>query len=143
MGETYLAAIKNSVGSKMFKNLWAKVDGKRKDILRDGDLSCAFYASSVLYLFKLIKEIHATVDGTIKDLKNSGWVDIKKPKMGAVLVWAEKDFGKGEKHKHMGFYIGNNQAVSNSSSKKCPKIHNWKIFDGRKIETILWHSKLK
>jgi len=70
--KTYLAAIENSVGSKMFRNLYAKVNGKNKDITENGNLSCALYVSSLLYLFKLIKDIHATVSGTLGDLKRSG-----------------------------------------------------------------------
>lgn len=141
--ETYLAVIKNSVGTKMFKNLFAKVNSKKKDIVENGNLSCAFYASSILYLFKLIKDIHATVNGTIKDLEESGWTKIKTPKNGCVLVWAEKDFGNGGLHKHIGFYIGNSNAVSNNSKTGFPTCHNWKEYDNRKVEKIFWHKKLR
>jgi hypothetical protein len=84
--ETYLAVIKNSVGSKMFRNFYAEVNGKPTDIMKNGDVSCAFFASSILVLFKLIKETHGTVDSTINDLKESGWLEIKKPKAGSVLI---------------------------------------------------------
>jgi hypothetical protein len=141
--ETYLAVIKNSVGSKMFRNVYAKVNGKKNDITKDGDLSCAFFVSSILVLFKLIKEIHTTIDGTTKDLEDFGWIEIKKPKLGCILVWAEKDFGNNELHKHIGFYVGREKAISNSSNKKYPTEHNWDKYDGRKVKQILWHPKLE
>jgi hypothetical protein len=141
--KTYLAVIKNSLGSKLFRNVYAKINNKKTDITRNGDLSCAFFVSSILVLFKLIKEIHTTIDGTIKDLKDSGWKEIKRPKIGCILVWAEKDFGDNGSHKHIGFYMGRNKAISNNSKKKCPTEHNWVKYDDRDVRLILWSQKLK
>ena len=146
--DTYIAVIKNSVGSKMFRNSYAKVDGKKTDIMKNGDLSCAWFVSSLLYLFKLIKDAHATVNGTIKDLQQSGWKKIKKPKIGNVIVWEKIDFGNKDFHKHIGFYIGNNKAISTSNSKKGqPIIHHWtygikRNKPVRKVKAIFWHKKL-
>ena len=146
--DTYIAVIKNSVGSKMFRNFYAKVDGKKTDIMKNGDLSCAWFVSSLLYLFKLIKDAHATVNGTIKDLQQSGWKKIKKPKIGNVIVWEKIDFGNKDFHKHIGFYIGNNKAISTSNSKKGqPIIHHWtygikRNKPVRKVKAIFWHKKL-
>ncbi|MFH1170331.1 MAG: hypothetical protein V1704_02130 [Candidatus Vogelbacteria bacterium] len=142
IADTYLAVIKNSLGSKMFRNLYAKVDGKKEDITRNGELSCAFYVSSILALSKQIKEIHVTVDSTVKDLKKSGWKISQKPKVGSVLVWEKVNFGNNDVHKHIGFYIGDRKAVSNNYQCGYPVKHNW-IFTNRKIEMILWNPKLK
>ena len=152
--DTYIAVIKNSVGSKMFCNVYAKVNGlpaqtgKKTDILQNGMLSCAFFISSILVLFKLIKEIHGTVDGTVRDLERSGWQKTTKPKIGNVLVWEKIDFGNKDFHKHIGFYIGNNKAISTSNSKKGqPIIHHWtygikRNKPVRKVKAIFWHKKL-
>ncbi|MFA5230741.1 MAG: hypothetical protein WC422_05320 [Candidatus Paceibacterota bacterium] len=70
--ETYLTMINNSVNCKIFQNLFAKVDNKTIDVLNGGELSCAMFVSSILYLFKFINNTHATVVSTIKDLKDSG-----------------------------------------------------------------------
>jgi uncharacterized protein YycO len=137
--DTYLLVIKNSIGSKLFRNLYAKVNGQKTDITKNGNLSCAFYVSSILFLFKLIKEIHATVNGTARDLKESGWSEIKKPKVGCVLIWTETDFGNNSLHKHIGFYVGNRKAISNDYKKGYPTEHDFKF---RKIESILWHTNL-
>ena len=141
--DTYIAVVKNSVGSKIFRNLYAKVNGKKTDITRNGELSCAFYVSSVLLLFKFIKEGHATVDSTVKDLKKSGWEKIKKPKIGSVVIWEKIDFSNGDFHKHIGFFIGNNRAISNISELGYPDEHHLTFDNKRKIELILWNPKLK
>jgi hypothetical protein len=140
--DTYLAFIKNSVGSLLFRNLYANVDDKKTDITENGNLSCAVFVSSILFLFKLINDTHANVGSTIKDLLNSNWIEIKEPKLGCVLVWEEKDFGTGGQHKHIGFFIGEEKAVSNNSQYGYPTEHDWKEYDGRNIELILWHPKL-
>lgn len=137
--ETYLAIIKNSVKSKMFRNFYAKVNNKKTDIMKKGDLSCAFYVSSVLVLFQLINKIHATVDGLVEDLEKSGWREIKtkeKLKIGDVLIWEEVVFKKNDKHKHIGFFMGNNRAISNSSRLRFPVEHHFTFRDKRKIEKI-------
>ena len=141
--DTYLAVIKNSLGSTMFRNFYAEVDGKRTDIMRDGELSCAFYVSSVIVLFKLISGIHGTVDSTVKDLKESGWEEIKKPKVGSMLVWEKMDFGDNDPHKHIGFFVGDDKAISNSYTLGYPVEHSWDFDSKRKVEMILWNPKLK
>lgn len=147
--DTYIAIIKNSVGSKMFRNSYAKINGKKTDILQNGMLSCAFFVSSTLFLFKLIKEIHGTVDGTVRDLEQSDWQKIAKPKIGSIIVWEKIDFGNKDFHKHIGFYIGNNKAISTSSNSKKgqPIIHHCtygikRNKPVRKVEAIFWNKKL-
>lgn len=140
--DTYLALIRNSVGTKTFRNIFAKVDGKKKDILEDGNLSCAYYVSSLLTIAGLISGVHATVSGTVRDLVKNGWIEIKKPKQGAVIVWENVDFGLGEVHGHIGFYIGDNKAVSNDYKKGCPAIHGWTYNGKRKIKTIFWNQNI-
>jgi len=59
--DSYMAMIKNSVGTKMFRSFFAYVDGQRVDVMNDGDLSCAYYTSCILTIFNLLKHRHATV----------------------------------------------------------------------------------
>ncbi len=144
--DTYIAVIKNSPGSNLFRNSYAKIGRNRKDILENGKRSCAFFASSILCIFNLIKEVHATVDGTLKDLRNSGWGEIKRVKIGSILVWEAMDFGNGDAHKHIGFYVGKNKAISNFYKARQPIIHHWtfgakKGKPIRKIEAIFWNKK--
>lgn len=138
--DTYFAMIENSVGSYMFKNLYAEIDGVKKDITEDGWLSCAFFASSVLYLCGYVDGVHATVVSTVKDLKRNGWIEITEPVPGSVLVWRPN---QGEnKHSHIGFYVGDNMAISNDSGKKHPWKGDWKFNGKRDIDLILWNPEI-
>lgn len=144
--DSYIQTVKNSIGSNLFRNLYAKIDERKKDILENGNLSCAVFVSSVLYLFKLASDLHSTVTGTVVDLKKSGWIEIKKPQPGAILVWEIKKFKNGQ-HKHIGFYVGNGKAISNRREKRHPVVHHWtfgakKSQPVRKVEQIFWNTKL-
>lgn len=130
--ETYLQVVKNSVGSNTFRNFYAQVNEQKQDILRDGELSCAFFVSSILVLFKLIKSGHATVDGTVKDLEASGWQKTNTPKPGDIIVWAKQRDERGEEHGHIGFCVGENEVISNSSQARTPMLHD---LNYRPVET--------
>ncbi|MDF1497115.1 MAG: NlpC/P60 family protein [Patescibacteria group bacterium] len=124
--KSYLARIKNSIGSKMFRNLYAKVDGKERDILDNGSLSCAIFVSIILQSFELIKKPHATVIELLKDMEASGWKKSRSLKIGDVLFWEAIDqTGDGSRHLHVGFYLGNNKAISNSTTKGHPVKHHF------------------
>ena len=149
LNESYIKTIKNSVGSNLFRNLYAYVDGNKTDILRSGKLSCAIYISSILHRFKLTNDIHATVEGTVKDLKKSGWQKVKRPRLGAILVWEPQKVNDRIywRHDHIGFYIGKNRAISSDFKRRQPILHHWTfgVKNGRpvrKIEQILWNKKL-
>lgn len=142
--ESYLEFIKNSAGSKSWKNFYVMVNGKKEDVLKNGDLSCAFFATSVLMIFDLIKNVHFTVKGAISDLKKSGWKEIKRPKTGAILIWEKNEEFANE---HIGFYIDEKSAISNYFKKRMPFKHHitYGIKNGqprRKIIKMFWHKKL-
>ncbi len=140
--DTYLAVIKNSVGTKMFRNFYAYIDGQKKDIVNGGELACGFFVSSVLHNFKLISEPHLTVSGTEKDLQASDWqeIDTNNLKEGCVLIWGAEDFD-GETHKHIGFYIGNNLAISTDSKQGVVAEHAYNFKGERAIEKAYWSGK--
>ena len=145
--DSLVQTVQNSVGSNLFRNLYFHIGKKKIDVLENGNLSCAVVVSWILYIFRLISDKHTTVLGTVADLKKSGWIEVKKPRPGAILVWEIKKFKNGGKHQHIGFYIGKNQAVSNSSKKHQPTLHHWTfgIKNGRpvrKIDRIFWNKKL-
>lgn len=111
--DTYLAMIEKSVGSRMFQTLYADINGTRQDILRNGDLSCAFFVSCLLKIFDLVEMPHATVKELERDLLSSGWYESNDDIPGCVLVWEMQSQANDEPHEHTGFYIGNDTAVSN------------------------------
>lgn len=122
--DTYLQMVKNSIGSKLFRNLYAEVGGKEQDILRDGDLSCAFFVAMILHQFKLIQDPHATVEGLMRDLKRSDWVETDLILPGAILVWEELAQKSGERHAHVGFALNKMAAVSHSDTERTPIEHH-------------------
>lgn len=133
--KSYIQVIKNSIGSKMFRNLYVRSPEKNEfDAMGDGANSCAFYVSSVLLLFGKASAVHGTIERTLEDMTQSGWAKVNTPKIGDVLLWESKDFKDGP-HRHIGFYIGGGKAVSNSSTQKAPAMHD-KHFgqEKRKIE---------
>lgn len=141
--ESYLAAIRNAIGSRMFRNYYVEIDGKTTDIAKDGELSCAIFASAVLTLSGLIKGPHATVTSTVRDLKESGWLPVSEPQTGAVLVWKPSDLGGSEPHGHIGFYMGDDRAISNSTTQGVPVGHHWTYEGSREIAEILWNPALE
>jgi hypothetical protein len=135
--ESYLAMVKNSVGSKMFKNFYAEYDGLKKDGLNNGELSCAFFVSSVLTIWGSIDKPHATVTGVKEALGNAGWQLVDKPEMGDVLVWEAASFtGSKETNEHIGFYIGDNKAISTNYKTGEVLEHDWLFKDSRRRKVI-------
>lgn len=151
--KSLLAIVFNSIrggDNYLFRNIYAKnEEGKEIDILEDGKNSCATFVSWTLLAVELIKRPHATVEGTEKDLVDSGWFEIKELKPGAILIWekaSDNDKLLGEyalKRRHMGFYVGDNSAISNDSKDRgFPHKHHYTYNDTRKIEKIYWHPEL-
>lgn len=135
--------ILNSVGTKIFRNLYSfkENNSETQDILENGNLSCAVFVSSILFLNGLVNSQHAVVDSVIEDLKKKGWKKIQEEEIekGSIIVWGKGIFSTGSEHKHIGFYIGNKKAISNNTNKGFPIIHNWKK-NNKGIESI-WIKK--
>ncbi|MFA6408225.1 MAG: hypothetical protein WCW36_01975 [Candidatus Paceibacterota bacterium] len=122
----------------MYRRLYACVDGKTKDIMEDGDKSCAVFVTATLVGLELCKTVHATVEGAIRDMEDSGWKHEEALLHGCVMVWEVKD-GIGKSHLHIGFYVGNGQAVSNSSIDRSPQYHP---CGKHVIHASYWHPRL-
>lgn len=134
--ETYLALIKNSLDSHLWKEMYASVNGIRQDIMRNGDLSCAFFVSSILKLCDLVPQLSVTVHGLVKQLETLGWPQVSETTPGDILIWETIIDERGEKHSHVGFFIGDDQAISNNAKLGCPQEHHWTFDDSRKVTAI-------
>lgn len=139
---TYLSMIEGSVATEMFRHGYAKVNGKKKDVMKNGAIACGWHVSSILSLFGYIAKAHATIPSTIADMEKSGWVKISRPKKGAVLLWEEKFIRDGA-NKHLGFYLDTKRAVSNDYKSGTPQFNHptYGMKNGkpiRKIEAIYW-----
>ena len=141
--------IKNSQGSPMFRRLYVLENNQKSDILKNGELSCAYYVSSILKIFDLISQPHATVRSALGDMLKNGWRPTKNLKPGSILVWQEKKFSSGIIHKHLGFYLDQKKAISNDYKKGAPAIHHFTYGQTktgrpkRKIVQILTHPIIK
>tara|TARA_B100000745_G_scaffold294549_1_gene237653 strand:+ start:14767 stop:15210 length:444 start_codon:yes stop_codon:yes gene_type:complete len=140
--ETYLAMAKNSPGSKIFQTLLAEVDGEEVNILKGGDVSCAYFVSTLLKIFDLVKTPHATVSGLEKDLMQSGWSKSEEMIPGAILIWKATAQAGDEMHEHVGIYLGNDVAVSNSYKELVPVEHHATFDNKRKVRAIYTHTFL-
>jgi hypothetical protein len=138
---TYLSVIKNSAGANMFRHNYALVDGVETDLLQDGQISCAFFASFVLRGFGLISELHLRTTGTVKDLEASGWRLTETPREGDIVVWEEQQQRSGI-FPHIGFYIDEQTAISHRDTHSTPVAHSL-TFDGtRKVTAYYTHDFL-
>jgi len=115
--ETFLKMVENSVGCKLFNSLIMKKEGKVVDILGDGDVSCATFTSSILFLNRFLPEQKATVPGLEKVLSESDkFIEISmtdfSPKKGDIVFWESIMGDDGIGHTHVGFVLNETEAVS-------------------------------
>ena len=136
--DSYLARIHGAIGTRMFRHLYASVGGERRDILGNGNRSCALFVSTILVGFHLVREVHVSVASTVRDMAQSGWTQIRKPRVGCVIVWDAVN-ERGEEHQHIGFYVGPRTAISNSSRKGVPRAHAYRLHS---VHALYWHTKL-
>lgn len=121
--DSYLAMVQNAEGANLFRNLYALVDGEKKDIVENGNLSCALFVSIILHTFRLIEAPHATVSGLERDLIKSLWHKTETPSAGDIIIWEAIRQGDDEAHPHIGFYLGNGEAMSNNWQTRVPARH--------------------
>ena len=123
---SYLFAIKNSLGSPMFQEFFLEgEDGELFDALKGGDIACGNVASWILHRFQYIKQPHLTVKGIEKDLLECGWTVVTEAQEGDVIIWApSRDHDPEMAHTHIGFSIGGDQTISNSTKLRHPNQHH-------------------
>jgi hypothetical protein len=162
----YLALIKNSIGTSLFKDLYfinnsledfeGIPSGSLANVAKEGQLSCPFYVSAILHLIGgVIDAPHATIDGTIRAMQARGWHQVRLNDglyPGDVVVWETKeDDGNGhykEGHGHIGFIIDEHNAASTSSRTQSIIMHHPEFrnmgddIKPRKIVTIYAHPEL-
>ena len=134
-----LNSIHTAVGTKLFRHLYViNESGQEVDVLESGNLSCAAVVSGVLIVNDLLERIHATVQSTIKDMEASGWVKTDNPVPGSVIHWGANSDG----HQHIGFYLDEHTAMSNSSSQGVPVLQGLNMPDGREPVAFYTHPQL-
>lgn len=142
--KSYIVTIKNSIGARAYRNFYYEFpNGRVMDVLQNGNLSCAYFVSSILFHFGLIGQLHIKVEDAVAAMKTAGWQIAESPAPGDVVVWGRMYFKKSNSwHMHIGFYIGRNRAISTSSQTGFPVIHHIR-YRGRKIAEYLRHPALE
>ncbi|HLD81874.1 MAG TPA: NlpC/P60 family protein [Patescibacteria group bacterium] len=137
--KTYMRTLENAPGTKIFRSVFVNDEnGREYDVLRGGELSCAYFVSFVLRAFNLIDAPHSTVATTLARMKKAGWhaVSAHESRSGDVVVWEPVPSADGETHAHIGFYLGNEIAVSNNSQTRVPAKHHMTFKGKRSITHI-------
>lgn len=114
--------------------------------VRGGVLACAQVVSSVLQSVGLIDGEYLGVADTSDALEAAGWTRkpaSAAPEAGDVVVWERtqssyrSDGSVALGHKHIGISLGDGRAISNSSGKKSPWIHDEDFWGSRDVEYYL------
>ncbi len=122
--KTLLYRIEASLGSTIFRSVFATVDDKEKDLTRDGQASCAVYVSGLLVWAEKSERMRATVASLEQGLKECGWVQTNERIPGAVVIWEATKQADGELHEHAGFIVSETEAVSHSDKELAPVKHH-------------------
>ena len=110
--KNYLSMIEALPNNELFRHIYVKNEnGEEIDVTNNGQLSCAVVVSSVLCLIGWIDRPHATVNSTLNKLFENAWTETNSPIKGDIILYGEDKTG----NKHLGFYIDNATAISNSS----------------------------
>lgn len=134
--ETYIKAIENSIGTRLFNSLFVryKDTGVIKDILNDGEYSCAFFVSGLLSLTQMISKTSSTVDTLKKDIESDeSWKKVEQEDIqpGDIVFYKKMKFEDGSENAHVGFVLNSNEAVSTDYKNKCVARHS---ITGREID---------
>ena len=151
--QTLIAKIEGSIGSSQYLSLYITLQGEGfvtyQDVIGYGSFACAYYVSALLHLMSLSTDaVHTNVTETEQDLIASGWKRVETPEPGAVIIWGPKLASDGVRHRHIGFSLGNDRAVSTDGTTGKPTEHNVTYgMNGdspiRPIEAIYWHERLR
>mgnify|MGYP001584286886 CR=1 FL=1 len=136
--ESYVRAIENSVGSRLFNSLLVRFGDSQevKDILNDGELSCAYFVSSLLVMHDALRQTHTTVANLKKALsENPKWseVPLENVEAGDVVFYKKRTFADGSGNAHVGFVLNKDEAVSTDYQKKAVSKHK---LDYTPIESV-------
>ncbi len=136
--DTYIRAIENSIGSRLFNTLYVRYrdSGKTEDILDDGTFACAHFVSGILSLFSYVDRPHATVATLGRVLAESEMWELTESdaiEAGDVIFWERKTFSDGTSYAHVGFASSPTEAVSTDFSTRSVVRHP---ISNQKVERV-------
>ena len=115
--------------------------------VKDSGNGCAVYVCRMLMLTtldvqntrRLIDGVHGTVTSSVRALLAAGWQDVniqEPPRPGDIIVWEKQQQADGE-HVHIGFSLGNNEAISTQFMRMNIGRHSVTYDGSRRIERLL------
>lgn len=141
--ETYLKAIENSVGTRLFNSAFVryKDTGEVKDIFNDGEYSCAYFVSSLLFLGEMLEKPSATVKNLRENIntdKNWQKINLDSTQAGDVVFYKKTKFDDGTENAHVGFVLNYNEAVSTDYKSKAVARHPLAIRPVVSVYRYFW-----
>lgn len=136
---TLLYRVEASLGTPIFRSVFATVDGEEKDLTRNGQASCAVFVSGLLVWAEKLKRMSATVRSLEEELKENGWLETNDKLPAAVVIWEATKQADGELHEHTGFILNEVEAVSHSDKELSPVRHHvtyGETDDGKPVRAI-------
>lgn len=146
---TLVYFVKNSVGSRAWaKSFILDSDNRVHDLYESGNLSCAYFISSVLKTCELWDgQCVGNVNSLISKLPDNGWERIEEPRIGAIVIYGEVQLDRAWATRHVGFVVGEDEVVSNGSSNsfaiESHPINYMKVEatgEWRSVDGYWWHK---
>ena len=132
---TFLMRAEKAIGTEMFQNLFAVVDGEEQDLTDNGNISCAVFVSGLLLMAEKIPTMKATVGSLEALLQAAGWEVADSPEPGDIVFWEETEQVSGP-HRHVGIAVSHTEAISHLDTNRTPGRHHITFNDTRPIERI-------
>jgi hypothetical protein len=119
--------LESSIGKTFWQRWYIHYEKEEsiRDVVGGGNLSCAFFVSSLLTLLSLLKkpQVHTFVSTLIESIEESGWEKTHTPLPLSIVYWGEKKGESGKMHQHIGFILNEKTAVSMQSTTGTPQKH--------------------
>ena len=136
--DTFLKMLENSAGSRMFNSLFVrfKDSNEKKDVLNDGEFSCAFFVSGILYMFEMTKKPVSTVKNLKEQIETSEmWNKVEEGDVqeGDLVFWQKVKFEDGSENAHVGFAVSGAEAISTDYKLKAVNRH---LISARPIDQV-------
>lgn len=135
-----LAMINSSVDCDMFARIATLGRDETHQVIRDDELGGCYYVCFLLRGFHLISSIRLTVSGTARQLPRSGWETLDNTGVlapGMIIVW--ETTGTVTPRKRIGFYVGDEEAVSTAINRGIPTRHHATFGDQHRIQRVYAH----
>jgi hypothetical protein len=138
--------IEESIGNKIWQYFPIIRKDGRVDVINRGRLGCYLYVS-MINIMTALSETHpgTWVAQAEEQLSESGWFQVQGTPRSVtdIVIWGEQDG-----HQHIGFYMGDDMAISmhddpdDPTGPRTPRRHHLTFEGTRAVEQIWTHPAL-